>query len=255
MTAIIHTSGHVTPAPAVNGSAIYLLVDVATDCWDVPTRQVLQTLATNVVSFASADDYFRFSRRDGVACLILCLLAEESLEIQRRNLRADGPPVIFVSSRFDIESTVKAVKAGAVECLSSPLSPAALTRAIQLAFEQDARLRQQRGRVASVRQRFSKLTPRQQEVFPLVISGLKNKEAAWRLGIAEVTLQVHRGQIMRRMGAPSFAELVRMGDELGLDANVPLVRGPESQLDGTPPRATRWPRRSDLASEHAREKR
>jgi len=109
---------------------------------------------------------------------------------------------------------------GAIEFLTKPLDEDALLTAIRAAFAQDRKLRRRHADLAKLRERFASLTPREREVLPLVVGGLLNKQAAAVLGISSVTLQVHRGQIMRKMAAKSLAELVRMASKLGIRQSI-----------------------------------
>jgi FixJ family two-component response regulator len=179
-------------------------------------RAALAAASIELVAFGSAREYKRHPRAPGVACLImdLHLPDAEGLEIQQQIKSEGGPPVIFVTGHCDIECAVRAMKAGAIEFLTKPVSIVSLLAAVQTALAEDRRLREQIVRFTTLHERFTQLTPREREVFPLIISGLRNKQAAWKLGIREVTLQVHRSQIMRKMAATSFAELVRMGGQL-----------------------------------------
>jgi FixJ family two-component response regulator len=108
------------------------------------------------------------------------------------------------------------MKAGAIDFLTKPLKEADLIRAIQAAIAQDRIARRQRAELAELRRRLRSLTPREREVLPLIVSGLLNKQAAAELGISEITVQIHRGRIMTKMGADSFAELVRMAGTLAI---------------------------------------
>jgi FixJ family two-component response regulator len=209
---------------AATRGVVYLVDD------DAQVRETLKAtiaaVSIDVIAFGSAREYRQHPRANGVACLILDLQLPDAdgLEFQQQNRLECGPPVVFVTARRDIECTVRAMKAGAIEFLTKPVDPDALLSAIELAFAEDARVRELDAHVAPLRRRLARLTPREREVFPLVISGLRNKQAAWTLGISEVTLQVHRGQIMRKMAATSFAELVRMGDQLDvIGPSAPLV--------------------------------
>lgn len=176
----------------------------------------LTALEIRVIAFASAAEYLDFTGTHTAACVILSLRLPDldGLELQRRLARKGNPPAIFISDQCDIASTVCAMKAGAVEFLTKPLDLAALLEAITTAFAQDRRVRQQKAELASLQERFSTLTPREREVLPLIVGGLLNKQAASVLGITAFTVQVHRAQVMRKMGAQSFAHLVRMGSRL-----------------------------------------
>jgi len=188
--------------------------------------ELLGLFKINVVSFASAREFLAYSRSDTLACLLLDLELPDlnGLELQERLGRETAPPIVFISAHADIPSTVRAMKAGAIEFLTKPIEPQALLGAISAAFAQDGIERERKANLAALQRRLAKLTPREREVFPLVISGLRNKQAAAILGITEVTLQVHRGQIMRKMAARTFAELVRIGEKLGI--SMPTSSGP-----------------------------
>lgn len=166
--------------------------------------------------FATASDYLAFIRKDSAACLILDthLPDMSGLDLQRQLVDKANPPVIFMSGVCDIAATVSAMKAGAIEFLTKPLDLGALVVAVRAAFVQDRRIRQRKADVARLLLRYSLLTRREREVLPLVVGGLLNKQAASMLGISEVTLQIHRSQVMRKMEAESFADLVRMAVKL-----------------------------------------
>jgi FixJ family two-component response regulator len=181
---------------------------------------LLASLGRSVMTFRTAGEYLACERTDSAACLILEILLPDmnGLDLQRRLAYQNCPPIIFISGQIDVSATVRAMKAGAIEFLTKPVSPQALEAAIHVAFPQDRLRRHRDAELATLQKRYSLLTPREREVLPLVTGGLLNKEAAASLGISEVTLQVHRGQIMRKMAAPSFAELVRMAEKLGIPA-------------------------------------
>lgn len=170
------------------------------------------------VAFASASDYLEYTRSDRSACLILDLKLPDiyGLDLQHQLAGTNSPPIIFISGYADIPSSVRAMKAGAIEFLTKPVEEATLLAAIRAGFAKDRQQRQTAAELASLRERFSTLTPREQEVLPLVTDGMLNKQSAALLGVSEVTLQVHRGQIMRKMKADSFADLVRMAEKLGI---------------------------------------
>jgi FixJ family two-component response regulator len=177
---------------------------------------LLQAYGVEVVSFASATDYLEHQRTDAPACLILDLQLPNvsGLELQRRLIDEWGPPIIFISGKGDIRSTVQAMKGGAMEFLTKPINPQALIANVTAAFERDRLNRAKRAEIAALQERFSLLSPREREVLPLVVRGLLNKQSAAVLGITEVTLQIHRSRIMQKMLANSFADLVRMAEKL-----------------------------------------
>lgn len=184
-------------------------------------RGLLEAHGRTVVSFDSAQGYLAHERRDAAGCLILDLElpGTNGLDLQQQLRPEGGPPIIFISGRGDIPKTVRAMKAGAIEFLTKPVPPDVLLAAVTTALSIDREARKQQSELDSLRRRLESLSPREREVLPLVISGLRNKQGAAELGITEFTFQVHRGQIMRKMRAKSFAELVRMGVALGVASN------------------------------------
>jgi len=199
-----------------DGAVVYLVDD------DPRVREalteLLESLGMVVLSFDSAATYLTHPRNDQAACLIIDLNMPgiNGLELQDRLKTTEGPPIIFISGRGDIRSSVHAIKAGAIEFFTKPLNSDILIPAIKAAFEQDRLMRKERADIAAIRRRYDLLSPREREVLPLVVTGLLNKQAAAVLGITEVTLQIHRSQIMRKMEADSFADLVRMASKLGI---------------------------------------
>ena len=200
----------------LTGEVVYLVDD------DPSVREALSELFASLtiehVTFGSASDYVGFVRSDSCACLVLDVQMPEisGLDLQRQLASESGPPIIFISGHGDIPSTVRAMKAGAVEFLTKPIDPQALVAAIRAAFIKDLEQRRKTADLATLQRRFALLTPREREVLPLVARGMLNKQAAAVLGITQVTLQVHRGQIMRKMEANSLADLVRMAGKLGI---------------------------------------
>jgi FixJ family two-component response regulator len=177
---------------------------------------VLESCDIEVIGFETAEAYLQHDRADLAACLItdLRLPGISGLELQHRVKGAGSPPIIFISGRSDVPTTARAMKAGAIEFLTKPFDSSALIAAVIAAFAQDRALRLQRAELTTLQRRLALLSPREREVLPLIASGLLNKQAACMLGITEVTLQIHRSQIMRKMAARSFAELVRMAGKL-----------------------------------------
>jgi FixJ family two-component response regulator len=189
---------------------------------DFRLREALQELLTsaemNVVTFGSAVEYLEYAKPDLPACLVLDVDLPDinGLDLQTQLASDIHPPIVFITGHGDVPSSVRALKGGAVDFLMKPFSEADLLGAIEVAIARDSEARQRRCEVDVLRQRFSSLTPREREVLPLVVSGLLNKQAAMELGISEVTLQIHRGKIMRKMEAQSLAELVRMAGTLSI---------------------------------------
>jgi FixJ family two-component response regulator len=125
-------------------------------------------------------------------------------------------PIIFITGHGDIAMTVKAMKAGAVEFLTKPIREQDLLDAVKLGLEKDETRRKGQKTTSIVRSLFESLTPREQEVIRLVTAGLMNKQIAAEMGVSEITVKVHRGNVMRKMKANSLADLVRMADMLGI---------------------------------------
>jgi len=216
-------------------------------------REVRQEIAAymgdfgmKVMAFATAGEYLNFAARDTAGCVVLSLRLPDmcGLELQRRlGEREAAVPVIFMSGPCDIASTVRAMKAGAVEFLTKPIDLQALAAAAGTALAQDRRARLRKVEAARLQERYALLTPREREVLPLIVGGLLNKQAASVLGISEVTLQIHRSQVMRKMQADSFAGLVRMAVKL----RIPYWRKSEAGI-GSRREASVFGLRSDFGS-------
>ena len=188
---------------------------------------LLSTFDLRVVTFGSAAEYIAYPKPDVPACLILDVELPDinGLDLQSQTAQGNHPPIVFITGHGDIPRSVRAIKAGAVDFLTKPFTEADLMRAIDAAIGQDRDARRKRADVAELRQRLSSLTPREREVLPLIVSGLLNKQAAAELGISEVTIQIHRGKIMKKMGAGSLAELVRMAGML----EIPMTHSRRAQ--------------------------
>jgi FixJ family two-component response regulator len=181
--------------------------------------ELFMSYRLNVMSFSTGKEFLNFSRSDSNACLILDLRLPEmsGLEIQHLIDAEALLPIIFITGHGDIPSTVTAMKAGAVEFLTKPVDERVLLAAVRAALAKDRIARENAAESAELLARYSSLTPREQEVLPLLVQGLLNKQAAGVLGITEYTVQVHRGRIMKKMQVDSFAELVRTAAKLNLD--------------------------------------
>ena len=193
---------------------------------DQRMRESLQGLLDSIeiptMAFGSASEYIAAEKPDAVSCLLLDVNLPDlsGLELQERLAQANHPPIIFITGHGDIPSSVKAMKAGAIDFLPKPFHQQDLLRAIREAFARADKARKERGEIAVLEGHYARLTPREREVLPLITGGLLNKQAAAELGIAEITCQVHRGQIMRKMEAGSLADLVRMASKLGIAPRV-----------------------------------
>jgi FixJ family two-component response regulator len=186
--------------------------------------ELLSTYDLRAVTFGSAAEYIAHPKSDSPACLILDLELPDINGLDLQSRIGNHPPIVFLTGHGDIPSSVRAMKRGAIDFLTKPFSEEDLMRAVQAAIAQDREASVARTELTDLRQRHSSLTPREREVLPLVVSGLLNKQAAAELGISEVTLQIHRGNIMKKMAAGSFAELVRMAG--ALDIPMTYLRHP-----------------------------
>ncbi len=178
---------------------------------------LLSSMGLRVAAFSAAKDFLEYEKPDDPACLVLDLELPDinGLELQQE-LAANGPPIVFITGHGDVRSSVRAMKAGAIEFLSKPFGDEELLRAIEAAVALDRTARQKRSELVELQRHYDLLTPREREVLPFVVSGFLNKQTAAGLGTSEITIGVHRGQIMRKMAARSLAELVRMADKLGV---------------------------------------
>jgi FixJ family two-component response regulator len=189
---------------------------------DHRVREALSSLISSVglqvAVFGSAAEFLAFQRPEVPGCLVLDLQlpGASGLELQQQLLAGDTPPIVFISGHGDIPSSVRAIKAGAIEFLPKPFDDQELLRAIHSAIDQDRIARGKRSELAELQSRYKLLTPREREVLPFVVAGFANKQTGADLGTSEITIGVHRGQIMRKMAAKSLADLVRMADQLGI---------------------------------------
>jgi FixJ family two-component response regulator len=183
--------------------------------------ELLSSFDMNARAFGTATEYLGCTKPDLPACLILDVDLPDMNGLDLQSAMDDGnhPHIVFITGNADVPSSVRAIKAGAVDFLPKPFRREDLMAAIESALQQNREMRCKRAELADYRQRLSSLSPREMEVFPLVASGLLNKQAAAELGISENTLQIHRGHVMTKMRADSLAELVRIGGMLGIPAS------------------------------------
>ena len=177
--------------------------------------RLLRSLGLDAHLFASIPDFLKSDPPDGPTCLVLDVRLpgmsglDFQIELASMDLRL---PIVFISGHADVPMSVKAMKRGAIEFLTKPFRDQDLLDAVRLAIERDQVERQRSQMTLDLRTRFDSLTSREKEVFALVSTGLMNKQIAGEMDIREVTVKVHRGNVMRKMGARSLAALVRMAD-------------------------------------------
>ena len=200
-----------------SNEVVYLVDD------DASVRDALSSLlranGKMVQMFTSGQDFLGFAREDSCACLILDLRMPglNGLQVQELIAAQTTIPVIFITGRGDVPSTVTAMKGGAIDFLTKPIDEFTLLTCIEKALDQDRKLRLAALERENLLARYRSLTPREQQVLPLLVRGLLNKQAAGELGITEYTVQIHRGHIMRKMEADSFATLVKLAGKLNLE--------------------------------------
>jgi FixJ family two-component response regulator len=182
-------------------------------------ERLIRSAGWDAESFASAQEFLARRGTEVPSCLVLDLQLPglSGLDLQKQLAEVGLTiPIVFLTGHGNIPTSVKAMKAGAVEFLTKPVDASDLLRAIQEAVERDRRTRQRREAMRMLRNRHGLLTAREQQIMQLVISGMLNKQIAAELKITEFTVKFHRGHIMRKMRADSLADLVRMAEDLGI---------------------------------------
>jgi FixJ family two-component response regulator len=180
-------------------------------------EDLLRSIGLGVESFASTQEFLQRQRHDAPGCVVLDvrLPGPSGLEFQRTLMKSgELLPVIFISGHGDISMSVEAIKAGAIDFLTKPLHEQKLLDAIQAGIERDRTRRAEERNITQLLERFNSLTPREREVFMIVVTGRPNKQIAADLKLSEMTVKIHRSQMMRKMKAKSLVELVRMADTL-----------------------------------------
>ncbi|WP_271601316.1 MULTISPECIES: response regulator transcription factor [unclassified Bradyrhizobium] len=188
---------------------------------------LFESVGLKVEAFGSAPQLLQAKPPQVPSCLVLDirLPGVSGLELQSDLAKANiHTPIIFITGHADIPMTVRAMKGGAIDFLTKPVRDQDILDAVQAAIERDRKRRDLNKTVSNVRSRFESLTSRERDVLALVTSGLMNKQVAAQLGLAEITVKIYRGQIMRKMGAKSLADLVRMSEALGVRPGRPDVQ-------------------------------
>lgn len=180
---------------------------------------LFESVGLKVEAFGSAPQLLQAKPPQVPSCLVLDirLPGASGLDLQSELAKADiQTPIIFITGHADIPMTVRAMKGGAIDFLTKPVRDQDILDAVQAAIERDRKRRDFNKTVLNVRSRFESLSSRERDVLALVTSGLMNKQVAAQLGLAEITVKIYRGHIMRKMGAKSLADLVRMSEALGI---------------------------------------
>jgi len=180
---------------------------------------LFQSVGLEVALFGSASEMLQSKLPDVASCLVLDVRLpglsglDFQAELAKTNIQI---PIIFMTGHGDIPMSVKAMKSGAVDFLTKPFRDQDMLDAVTTAIERDRKRREADKVVATLQARVETLTPREREIFALVSSGLMNKQIAGELGLAEITVKIHRGHITKKMGAKSLADLIRMAETLGI---------------------------------------
>jgi FixJ family two-component response regulator len=198
--------------------AVVIIIDDDGDVRDAVSN-LLRSVGLQTKVFASVADFLQWNAPDVPICLVLDvrLPGLSGLDFQSQMSKSNIQiPVVFMTGHGDIPMTVRAMKGGAVDFLAKPFRDQDMIDAVQAGLDRDRKRRQTISDASRLKSAYGELTPREQEIMAMVAEGLMNKQIAGKIGVSEVTVKFHRGNVMRKMGAKSVAELVRMADALGL---------------------------------------
>jgi FixJ family two-component response regulator len=181
--------------------------------------RLITSVGLKVETFSSANAFLKRDAYDGPACLVLDIRMPglSGLELQTELAKAERTlSIVFITSHGNITMSVQAIKAGAVDFLEKPFEEQDLLDAVHLAIQKDRATKEKLAELREIQERVESLTPREREVFALVVTGMLNKQIAFEMGIGEKTIKVHRARVMQKMQAESFADLVRLAEKLGI---------------------------------------
>ncbi|MDQ2081679.1 response regulator [Xanthobacteraceae bacterium Astr-EGSB] len=198
-------------------SVVYVIDDDPAICASL--ESLLTSVGYSVRTFIQTEDFLAAERADAPACLVLDvrLKGRSGLEFQRElTRRGDALPIIFITGHGDVPMSVAAMKAGAVEFLTKPFREQDLLDAVHASIDRSRRDRETAIAREEILERYRTLSPRERQVMALVATGLMNKQVADRLGVSEITVKVHRGQVMQKLQARTLADLIRFTDRLGV---------------------------------------
>jgi FixJ family two-component response regulator len=216
---------HVNAAPTSSGAPIIFVVDDDA-CMRASIGLLAESAGWRWATFASASEFLARPRVVAPSCLVLDIAIPDlnGLDLQERLADRSDLPIILLTGLGDVPMIVRAMKFGAVEFVMRPFATDVLVGAVERALERSRRALSDEVQMRELRERYALLSPRERDVMALVASGLLNKQVGGELGISEITVKAHRGNVMRKMNAASFADLVRMADKLGIAATERAVR-------------------------------